>query len=85
LSNELYLHDDLSDATSQEGKILRNKSIGKVVAAMAGGDLKRFRDFFVDPIVGAAGGPLNSYYANHISAVLLRSVKDKDITAAMEC
>ena len=78
LSHELYLHDDLRDAASQEGRTLRNRSISEVVAAIAGGDLKRFREFFADPIVGAEGGPLISYYADHTSTVLLRSAKDKD-------
>ncbi len=78
LSHELYLHDDLRDATFQDGRTLRNRSISEVVTAIAGGDLKRFREFFADPIVGAEGGPLNSYYADHTSTVLLRSAKDKD-------
>jgi mono/diheme cytochrome c family protein len=78
LTHELYRYDDLRDAGSQEGKTLRNKPIGEVINALAGGDQKRFRDFFADPVVGGEGDSLYTYYAEHKGAVLLRAMKEKD-------
>jgi mono/diheme cytochrome c family protein len=78
LTHELYRYDDLRDAVSQEGKTLRNKPIEAVINAVAGGDGKRFKAFFADPIVGAQGEPLYNYYADHKGAPLMRIAKEKD-------
>ncbi len=78
LSHELYRSDDLRDAAAQEGKTLRNRSIEEVIGVVAGGDGKRFREFFADPTVAAAGEPLHAYYADHRAADLLRIAKGKD-------
>ena len=73
LSHELYRFDDLTDAAAQEGETLRNRTVEEVIAQVAGGDGKRFREFFADPTVGAAGEPLHAYYADHRGATLLRT------------
>jgi mono/diheme cytochrome c family protein len=78
LSQELYRYDDLRHAVLQEGKTLRNKPVEEVIGAVAGGDHKRFRTFFADPIVGAEGDPLYAYYVHHKGTVLLRTMKEKD-------
>ncbi len=76
LSQALYAADDLSSAAAQEGKTLRNKPIGEVVKAVAGGDEKRFRSAFADPVVEAEGAPLRGYYASHTGATMVRASKD---------
>jgi hypothetical protein len=76
LTQELYLYDDLDEAVSQKGKTLRDKPIQDVIAAVAKGDSKRFKDYFADPVVGAAGDPLASYWTRK-ETVLLKATKDK--------
>jgi mono/diheme cytochrome c family protein len=76
LTQELYRYDDLDDVVSQSGKTLRNKPIADVVTAVANGDNKGFKTYFADPVVGAQGDPLLSYYGNHNDTVLLRITKD---------
>ncbi len=78
LSHELYRHDDISSAATQEGTTLRNKAVSEIIATVAGGDTKRFRDYFADPVVGAGGNPLLAYYADHKSMVMARSTKSSD-------
>ncbi len=78
LTHELYRDDDLVNPVLQEGRTLRNKPIGEVINVVAGGDRKRFKDFFADPIVGAEGDPLVTYYADHKGVTLLRAIKEKD-------
>jgi len=78
LTHELYRYDDLQNATLQEGKTLRNRPIGEVITAVAGGDRKKFKDFFADPIAGVEGDPLYAYYANHQGTVLLRVNRRED-------
>lgn len=46
-----------------------------MIRLVAGGDEKRFREFFADPTVHAAGEPLYTYYAKHQGATLLRVAK----------
>ncbi len=77
-THELYRYDDLIDPVLQEGKTLRNEPIGEVIDRVAGGDRKRFKEFFADPVVGAKGEPLYDYYANHRGAPLARIAKGKD-------
>ena len=83
LAHELYRYDDLSNAVLQEGKTLRNKPVEEVIQAVAGGDRKRFKAFFADPVVGAEGDPLYAYYAYHKGTVLLRILKEKDGRATL--
>jgi len=78
LTHELYRHDDLRNAVLQDGKTYRNKPVGDIIRALAGGNEKKFRTFFADPVVGAAGDPLYNYYADHKGAALLRTVKEVD-------
>jgi mono/diheme cytochrome c family protein len=76
LAHELYKLDDLTNVATQEGKTLRNKSIAEVKKTAAGGDEKKFKTFFADPIVGAEGYPLSSFYGKHAGATLVRASKD---------
>jgi mono/diheme cytochrome c family protein len=76
LSQALYAADDLSDAAGQEGKTLRNRPLGELVKALAGGDAKRFKEGLADPVVNAPGDPLRSYYASHTGATMVRASKD---------
>ncbi len=76
LSQELYIHDELKDAALQEGTTLRNKTMKEIVAAVAKGDAIKFKNYFADPIVGAADVPLRSYYEKHTGATLVRASKD---------
>ncbi len=76
LSQELYRHDEIRDAVSQEGKTLRNKPVKEIVKTIAGVDAIRFKNYFADPIVGAEGRPLQSYYEKHTGAVLVKASKD---------
>ncbi len=78
LAHELYRYDDLSNAVLQEGKTLRDKSIGELINSVAGGDGKRFKHYFSDPTVGAEGDPLYTYYAGHNGTPLVRTMKEKD-------
>jgi mono/diheme cytochrome c family protein len=77
LAEKLYLYDDLDDAVSQKGKTLRNKPIEDVISAVAKGDSKKFKDYFADPIVGADGDPLSSYWSRK-DTVLLKATEDKN-------
>ena len=83
LTHALYRLDDLRDAVSQEGKTLRNKSIGEIINGVADGDVNLFRSYFADPVVGAPADPLYNYYADHQPAVLMRILKGKDGKAAL--
>jgi mono/diheme cytochrome c family protein len=78
LSHELYRYDNLSDAISQTGATLRNRPVAEVIRAVAGGDVKKFREYFADPVVGAEGGPLLSYYSKHTGATLVKAAKDEE-------
>jgi mono/diheme cytochrome c family protein len=77
LTQELYRYDDLDDVVSQSGRTLRNKPIADVIAEVAGGDNKKFKTYFADPVVDAEGDPLFSFYGNHKSSILLRATKDQ--------
>lgn len=76
LSQKLYAADDLSNAPAQEGETLRGRPVEELVLALAGGDAKRFRTTLADPVVGAEGDPLRSFYADHAGATLVRASKD---------
>ena len=77
LTHELYRYDNFSDAVGQRGKTLRNRPIGEVVKAVAGGDAGKFREFFADPVTAAKGEPLYRFWGEHKSAPLQRSVREK--------
>jgi mono/diheme cytochrome c family protein len=77
LAQDLYRYDDLDDVVSQKGKTLRDKPIADVIAAVAKGDSKKFKTYFADPVVGAPGDPLASYWSGK-DTVLLRATKDKN-------
>ncbi|HEX9022021.1 MAG TPA: hypothetical protein VF903_12255, partial [Nitrospirota bacterium] len=76
LGQELYRYDELKDAASQQGRTLRNKPIREIIKAVANGDVSKFRSSFADPLVGAEGDPLRSYYENHSGATLVKASKD---------
>ncbi len=76
LSQELYRNDDLKDAATQEGKTLRNKPVNEITKTIAGGDAIKFKNYFADPIAGAEGQPLLSFYEKHVGAVLVKASKD---------
>ena len=76
LAQALYRYDDLADAAAQEGRTLRNKPIREIVQALAQGDTARFKNFFADPVVGAPGDPLRSFYGEHVGATLARASRD---------
>ncbi len=76
LSQELYRYDELKDADAQEGRTLRNKPVKDIVKTIAGGDAIKFKNYFADPIIGAEGQPLKSYYDGHTGAVMVKAAKD---------
>jgi hypothetical protein len=76
LAQALYRHDDLSVASSQEGTTLRDKPIADVVKAVANGDVVKFKNYFADPIVGADGDPLGSFWGSHTGATMVKATKD---------
>ncbi len=78
LARELYRGDDLTDPVAQTGRTLRNQPVQEVIRIVAGGDTKKFQDFFADPKVRTAGEPLYTYYAENKGTILARSVKGKD-------
>lgn len=78
LAHELYGSDDFRNAVLQDGRTLRNKPIDEVIRAVAGGDKRKFRMFFADPVAEAPGNPLYAYYTDHRGAVLLKTAKGKD-------
>ncbi len=76
LSQELYRYDNLVNIVTQQGVTIRNKPVGDVIKTVADGESKRFREYFADPVVGAEGDPLISYYARHTGATLAKAAKD---------
>lgn len=76
LSHELYKSDDLTNVATQEGKTLRNKPLAEIVKTVANNDEKKFKTYFADPVVGAEGDPLFSFYGKHTGATLVRASKD---------
>lgn len=76
LSQELYRYDNLINMVAQEGVTIRNKPVGDVIKIVADGDSRRFREYFADPVVGAEGDPLISYYARHTGATIVKAAKD---------
>jgi len=76
LSQELYRFDELKDAVAQDGKTLRNKPVKELITVVAKGNAIAFKNYFADPIAGAEGDPLRSYYENHSGATLVRASKD---------
>jgi mono/diheme cytochrome c family protein len=78
LAHELYNYDDLKNPVEQEGKTLRNAPLKEVMNAVAKGDALKFKNYYADPIAGAEGDPLRSYYANHTGATLVKATKDSE-------
>ena len=78
LSQKLYKYDNLEDPVQQKGKTLRNKSIKQIIQEIAGGDIKKFRDYYADPKINQKPNPIFEYYSKHKSAVLVKAKKDKD-------
>jgi mono/diheme cytochrome c family protein len=76
LAHELYNFDDLKNVALQDGKTLRDKPIAEIIKAVAGGDENKFKTYFADPIVGAEGDPLYTFYGMHTGATLVRASKD---------
>ncbi len=76
LAHELYNFDDLMNVATQEGKTLRNKPLAEIVKTVANNDEKKFKTYFADPVVGAEGDPLFSFYGKHTGATLVRASKD---------
>jgi len=76
LTQALYAADDLKDAAVQTGTTLRNKPIGEVIKAVAGGSAATFAASFADPKVQKDGGPLHAFYAGHKGAPLVKASKD---------
>ncbi len=76
LSQELYRYDELKDAAAQAGRTLRNKPVKDIVKTIAGGDAIKFKNYYADPIIGAEGQPLKSYYDGHSGAVMVKAAKD---------
>ena len=76
LSQLLYKADELTDVAHQAGKTLRNQPIDAIVKAVAGGDAKKFKSYYADPVIGADGDPLRAYYEGHESATLVKASKD---------
>jgi mono/diheme cytochrome c family protein len=68
----------LRDPARQTGDTLRNRPIDSLVKAVAGGDAKRFRSWFADPLVGSEGDPLRAYSEKHVGATMVRASKDRD-------
>ncbi len=80
LTHELYRFDNLTDVVAQKGKTLRNKPVRDIIERLAGGDAKKFREFFADPVVSAKGEPLYAFYAEHRGATLARTSKGRNGT-----
>ena len=72
VAQALYAYDDITNDSLQEGKTLRNKSLKELVAAVAGGDMKKFASI-ADPKATGKNEVL-SYYMDHKSAVLVKNV-----------
>ncbi len=78
LTQALYRHDDLTNAAEQEGTTLRNKPLSAVITAVADGDAAKFKTYFADPVVDAAGDPLETFYSNHTGATMVKATKDSE-------
>jgi mono/diheme cytochrome c family protein len=76
LAQALSRYDDLKDVVTQKGKTLRNRPIAEVIKVVAGGDKKKFADYYADPRVQTAGEPLIAFYEKHESPVLAKSTTD---------
>jgi len=76
LAHELYRHDDIKNAAAQKGATLRNKPIAEVMKTVSGGNEKKFREYFTDPVVKAEGGPLRAFYEGHTGATMVKATKD---------
>ncbi|ACO03091.1 MULTISPECIES: hypothetical protein [Persephonella] len=78
LNIELYRYDNLEDVVLQKGKTLRNKSIEEIIKVIAGGDYKKFRDYYADPKITKEQNPVYDLYAKHKGATLVKATKDKE-------
>ncbi len=72
VAQKLYAADNLTNDSMQEGTTLRNKSLKELVAAVAGGDMKKFASI-ADP-KSTGKNEVLSYYLDHKSATLVKNV-----------
>jgi mono/diheme cytochrome c family protein len=77
LSQVLYRQDNFVNVATQEGTTLRNKPVNDVIKAVAGGNVRKFTEYFADPLVGVADDPLISYYSEHTGAAMVKATKDE--------
>lgn len=72
VAQTFYRTDDLLSVQRLEGRTLRNRSIGEIVAVMTGGDEKRFKEL-ADPKTGGENEVLK-FYTEHKAATLVKNV-----------
>lgn len=77
LTHELYRYDEITDPVLQTGRTLRDKPVKDIIGTLAKGDEKLFKNTLADPVVGAEGNPLRSYYDSHTGATLVKASKDE--------
>ncbi len=77
IAQTLYRTDDLVNAQRLEGRTLRNRSLEEMVAAMTGGDKKRFKEL-ADPKSTGANEVLK-FYTEHKSATLVKNAAAKGL------
>ncbi len=71
VAQKMYELDDIKVAQTQEGKSVRNKTLKEMIAAIAGGDAKRFNDI-ADPKT-TGNNEVLQYYVDHKSATLVKN------------
>jgi len=74
LSQALYKADNFKNVAEHKGETLRNKSLKEIIKGVAGGDKKKFKDFYADPKTTSKGDPLTTYYTKHEPATLVKNV-----------
>ncbi len=77
IAQTFYNTDDLKNVQRLEGRTLRNRTLGEIVAAMTGGDEKRFKEL-ADP-KSTGENEVLKYYTEHKSATLVKNVAAKGL------
>ena len=77
LSQVLYRQDNFVNVATQEGTTLRNRPVNDVIKTVADGNIRKFREYFADPLVGVGDDPLISYYSKHTGAAMVKATKDE--------
>jgi mono/diheme cytochrome c family protein len=72
IAQMLYKTDNITDAVTQAGKTLRNKSLKDIVAHLTGGSMKKF-NALIDPKTYGVN-EVRKYYSDHKSAILVKNV-----------